>query len=118
MLSLPENEDGRLSLWKADMCLEGSFDDAVAGSIAVFHTATIMEFNSQDPENDVIMPTVNGILNVMKSCKKSNTVKRVIFTSSAGALNVQEHPLDVYDENCWSDLDFIYSAQMTLWVIN
>lgn len=117
MLSLPENKDGRLTLWKADLSDEGSFDDAVNGSVAVFHTAAVMDFDSLDPENEVIKPTVNGVLNVLKSCKKySNTVKRVVFTSSAAALVVSPQPAPVVDENNWSDLDFINHVKMNGWM--
>ncbi|KAE9467001.1 hypothetical protein C3L33_01095, partial [Rhododendron williamsianum] len=43
-------------------------------------------------------------------------VKRLVFTSSAGTVNVQEHQQPVYDENNWSDLDFINEKKMTGWM--
>jgi len=67
-------------------------------------------------QNEVIKPTVNGMLGIMKACVKAKTVRRFVFTSSAGTVNVEEHQKNVYDENDWSDLEFIMSKKMTGWV--
>ncbi|KAD7479252.1 hypothetical protein E3N88_02388 [Mikania micrantha] len=66
--------------------------------------------------NEVIKPTIEGILSIIRSCVKAKTVKKLVFTSSAGTVNVQEKQLGVYDESHWSDLDFIYSKKMTAWM--
>ena len=49
MLDLPGATE-RLSIWKADLAEEGSFDDAIKGCTGVFHVATPMDFESKDPE--------------------------------------------------------------------
>lgn len=49
LLDLPGAKE-RLSIWKADLSEEGSFDDAIKGCTGVFHVATPMDFDSQDPE--------------------------------------------------------------------
>ncbi|KAF2570392.1 hypothetical protein F2Q70_00001942 [Brassica cretica] len=67
-------------------------------------------------QNEVIKPTVNGVLGITKACDKAKTVRRIVFTSSAGTVNVEEHQKNVYDENDWSDLDFIMSKKMTGWM--
>ncbi|KAJ6796957.1 dihydroflavonol 4-reductase [Iris pallida] len=115
LLDLP-GADKLLTIWKADLAEEGSFDDAIAGCSAVFHVATPMDFESKDPENEVIKPTINGVLSIMKACKKAGTVERVIFTSSAGTVNVEEHQREQYDENSWSDIDFCRRVKMTGWM--
>lgn len=115
LLNLPEAETN-LTLWKADMTEEGSFDEAVQGCTGVFHVATPMDFESKDPENEVIKPTINGVLSIIKSCAKAGTVKRLVFTSSAGTVNVQETQKPVYEESDWSDLDFVAKKKMTAWM--
>lgn len=115
LLDLP-GASQRLTLWKADLGEEGSFDEAIEGCTGVFHVATPMDFESKDPENEVIKPTVDGVLSIMKSCKKAGTVKRVIFTSSAGTVNVQEQLQPVYDESSWSDIEFCRRVKMTGWM--
>lgn len=49
LLELPK-ADTNLTLWKADLNEEGSFDEAIEGCVGVFHVATPMDFESKDPE--------------------------------------------------------------------
>nr|AAB62873.1 dihydroflavonol 4-reductase [Bromheadia finlaysoniana] len=116
LLDLPRSNE-LLSIWKADLNdIEGSFDEVIRGCVGVFHVATPMNFQSKDPENEVIKPAINGLLGILTSCKKAGSVKRVIFTSSAGTVNVEEHQAAVYDENSWSDLHFVTRVKMTGWM--
>ncbi|WVZ00590.1 hypothetical protein V8G54_026659 [Vigna mungo] len=73
------NLDGakeRLQLFKADLLDEGSFDSAVEGCDAVFHTASPFFFGGKDPQAEFLDPAVKGTLNVLKSCSKSAALKR------------------------------------------
>ncbi|CAA7408348.1 unnamed protein product [Spirodela intermedia] len=115
LLDLPDAEK-RLTLWKADLVDEGSFDEPIHGCEGVFHAATPMDFESKDPENEVIKPTIDGMLNVLRSCLRAKTVRRVVFTSSAGTVAIQESRQSIYDENCWSDVDFCRAKKMTGWM--
>ncbi|XP_057975736.1 dihydroflavonol 4-reductase-like isoform X1 [Malania oleifera] len=115
LLELPKATT-HLTLWKADLAEEGSFDEAISGCAGVFHVATPMDFESKDPENEVIKPTIEGMIGIMKSCLKAKTVRRLVFTSSAGTVNIQEHQQPVYDETCWSDMEFCRSKKMTGWM--
>lgn len=49
--------DTNLTLWKADMNVHGSYDEAVQGCVGVFHMATPMDFESDDPEVYLVVPT-------------------------------------------------------------
>jgi len=69
-------------------------------------------------QKEVINPTINGLLDIMKACKKAKTVRRLVFTSSAGTLDVTEQPKPVIDETCWSDVEFCRRVKMTCWVSN
>ncbi|KAJ0024987.1 hypothetical protein Pint_08992 [Pistacia integerrima] len=115
LLELPKAKT-HLTLWKADMTEEGSFDEPVKGCTGVFHVATPMFFDAKDPENEMIKPTINGMLGIMKACKNAKTVRRLVFTSSAGTLDVEEHKKSVYDETSWSDMEFVLSKKMTGWM--
>ncbi|KAL5558008.1 hypothetical protein UlMin_034219 [Ulmus minor] len=115
LLDLP-NAETRLTLWKADLAVDGSFDEAIKGCSGVFHVATPMDFESKDPENEVIKPTIAGLLSIMKACVSAKTVRKLVFTSSAGTVNVEEHQKPVYDETCWSDVQFCRTKKMTGWM--
>jgi bifunctional dihydroflavonol 4-reductase/flavanone 4-reductase len=67
-------------------------------------------------QNEVIKPTVDGMLSIMRACKEAGTVRRVVFTSSAGTVNVEERQRPVYDQDNWSDVDFCRRVKMTGWV--
>ncbi|CAL1358117.1 unnamed protein product [Linum trigynum] len=76
----------RLQLFKAELLEEGSFDSAIEGCSGVFHTASPVSFSAADPQAEIIDPAVKGTLNVLKSCAKSPSVKRVIVTSSTASI--------------------------------
>lgn len=115
LLDLPRAET-HLSLWKADLTEEGSLDDAIQGCAGVFHVATPMELSFNDLENEVIKPTVNGVLNIMRSCCKAKSVKRLIYTSTTGTVAVQRHPQPEFNESFWTDIDFCKDQKMTAWM--
>lgn len=99
----------RLQLFKADLLEEGSFDSIVEGCDGVFHTASPVRFVVNDPQAEVIDPALKGTLNVLKSCAKSSSVKRVILTSSVSAVVFNTKPKNpevVVDETWFSDPDF------------
>ncbi|KAK1399263.1 Dihydroflavonol 4-reductase [Heracleum sosnowskyi] len=117
LLELP-NASTHLSLWKADLTEESSYDDAVQGCEGVFHVATPMEiiYQGQDGKDET-ETTVNGILSIMRSCSKAKTVKRFVYTSTIGTITMQRQPpLHEYTEDLWSDVDFCYEQKMFGWM--
>ncbi|CAI8583368.1 unnamed protein product [Vicia faba] len=108
----------RLQLFKADLLEQGSFDSAIEGCHGVFHTASPVRFVVDDPQAELIDPAVKGTLNVLKSCAKSPSVKRVVFTSSNAAVAYNTRPKNpgvIVDETWFSDPDFCRESQ--LWYI-
>ncbi|XP_074293904.1 phenylacetaldehyde reductase-like [Silene latifolia] len=104
-----EGAKERLHLFKADLLEEGSFDAAISGCHAVFHTASPVIANIHDPQVDVLDPAIKGTPNVLASCTKSPSVTRVIMTSSGAAVVHSERPRSshvVVDETWFSDPDF------------
>nr|AIX02996.1 anthocyanidin reductase [Morella rubra] len=108
---------GDLKIFGADLTDEGAFDSPIAGCDLVFHIATPVHFASEDPENDMIKPAIQGVQNVLKACVRAKTVKRVILTSSAAAvtINTLEGPGLVMDESNWTDVEFLSTAKPPTW---
>lgn len=108
----------RLQLFKADLLEEGSFDSAVEGCDGVFHTASPVRFIVNDPQVELIDPALKGTLNVLKSCAKSPSVKRVVLTSSNAAVSFNTRPKNpevVVDETWFSNPDFCRESK--LWYV-
>lgn len=112
------NLDGakeRLHLFKANLLEEGSFDSVVEGCHGVFHTASPFYHDVNDPQAELIDPAVKGTLNVLKSCVKSPSVKRVVLTSSIAAVAYNGKPRTpqvLVDETWFSDPDFCRESKM------
>ncbi|CAA7037062.1 unnamed protein product [Microthlaspi erraticum] len=104
----------RLKLFKADLLEECSFEEAIKGCDAVFHTASPVKFDVKDPQTELIDPALKGIMNVLNTCKRAPSVKRVIVTSSTSAVCVRQlESTDVVDETFFSDPSLC--TKMKLW---
>ncbi|PPR85725.1 hypothetical protein GOBAR_AA34966 [Gossypium barbadense] len=135
-----EGAESRLMLLKADLLEQGSFDPVVEGCVGVFHTASPFYHDVLDPEVDLtsliyieytpslstlytikaelLDPAVKGTLNVLSSCAKTPSVKRVVLTSSIAAVAYNGKPRTpdvVVDENWFSDPD--YCKDLKLWYV-
>ncbi|XP_059664628.1 putative anthocyanidin reductase isoform X2 [Cornus florida] len=116
----------RLKLFKADLHQEGSFDEAVKGCNGVFHVAASMEFGVLVKDNienyvqsNIIDPAVKGTLNLLKGCLKTESVKRVIFTSSISTLTAKDGTGNwkpAVDESCKTPIDHVWKMKATGWV--
>ncbi|MCI06945.1 cinnamoyl-CoA reductase 1-like, partial [Trifolium medium] len=65
---------------------------------------------------ELIDPALKGTLNVLKSCTKSPSVKRVILTSSVSAVAFNTRPKNpevVVDETWFSDPDFCRESKVS-----
>ncbi|KAH9748294.1 Anthocyanidin reductase [Citrus sinensis] len=110
-------ELGELKIFRADLTDEASFDAPISRSDIVFHVATPVNFSSDDPETDMIKPAIQGVVNVLKACTKTKTVKRVILTSSAAAVSINAQNVTglVMDEKNWTDVEFLSSEKPPTW---
>ncbi|XP_020275409.1 tetraketide alpha-pyrone reductase 1-like isoform X3 [Asparagus officinalis] len=99
-----EGAKERLHLVRAELMDEGSFDDAIIGCEGVFHAAFPVLYPKSDPKAEVLDPAVEGTLNVLRSCKKSPLLKKVVLTSSTSAVaRSSSDPKQPLDENSWSN---------------
>ncbi|GMI94642.1 hypothetical protein like AT1G51410 [Hibiscus trionum] len=110
-----DGAESRLKLFKANLLEEGSFDSVVEGCEGVFHTASPFYHDVVDPQAELIDPAVKGTLNVLNSCAKTPSVKRVVLTSSIAAVAYNGKPRTpdvVVDENWFTDPDFCKGSKL------
>eukprot|EP01138_Halocafeteria_seosinensis_P004445 gb/GECG01004547.1/.p1 GENE.gb/GECG01004547.1/~~gb/GECG01004547.1/.p1 ORF type:complete len:329 (+),score=40.16 gb/GECG01004547.1/:1-987(+) len=98
----------RLTLVPANLLETGSFKDAVAGCSCVFHTASPFFTESDDPENELLQPAIDGTRNVLGTCAAEPSIQRVVLTSSMAAVMVSEKDQNhVFSDKDFSDEDFM-----------
>ncbi|NTW83505.1 MAG: SDR family oxidoreductase [Chlorobiaceae bacterium] len=103
LLNLPGAHE-RLKLEKADLLEKGAFDKVISGCEYVLHTASPFEINVTDPQTDLVDPAVNGTENVLESCLKAGSVRRVVLTSSIAAITDEPENSKVYTEKDWNTM--------------
>ncbi|GEM07536.1 NAD-dependent epimerase/dehydratase [Rhodotorula toruloides] len=90
-----------------DMGKEGAYDEAIKDVEVVVHTASPFFFGYTDNERDMLLPAVNGTLNILEAAHHAGTVRQVVLTSSFAALQDYHHgpdPAKVYTEEDWCPL--------------
>ncbi|CAN6177069.1 unnamed protein product [Urochloa humidicola] len=118
----------RLRVFRADMGEDGSFDAAVAGCVALFHVAASMVLHVPPGHDDnadehvrssVLEPAMRGTINVLRSCVRAGTVRRVVFTSSVSTLTAADaegRRKAVVDESCLRDLGDVWRNKPVGWI--
>ncbi|CAN6440933.1 unnamed protein product [Victoria cruziana] len=106
----------RLKLVKADLMEKGSFDEAVYGVEGVFHTASpVLVSHHGNIQESLLDPCIKGTVNVLNSCSKSKSIKRVVLTSSCSAIRYRADAelVSPLTESHWSDAE--YCKRHNLW---
>lgn len=94
----------RLSFVTADLGADLGWAEAAAGCSYVLHGASPTPSGDQVREEDWIKPAVDGNLRVLQAARDAG-VKRVVLTSSFGAIGVGHKPQNrPFNEKDWSDL--------------
>ncbi|RLM54713.1 hypothetical protein C2845_PM10G19250 [Panicum miliaceum] len=117
----------RLRVFRADMGEVGSFDAAATGCVALFHVAASMEFHVSPGQDNVeervrssvLEPATRGTINVLRSCVRAGTVRRVVFTSSVSTLTAagaEGRREAVVDESCLRDLADVWRTKPVGWI--
>lgn len=93
-----------------DMTSEGAFNEVVQSSPpfeAVIHTASPFHNNISDAQKDILDPAIRGTRGILEAVKRyAPSVKRVVVTSSIGAMiNFKNHPPE-YNDQVWNPTTF------------
>ena len=114
LYSLPGARD-QLECFECELTYPGSFSQAIKGVTHVFHVASpvIVQIKRSEVEQRLLRPAVQGVENVLASCNAEPSVRRVILTSSVGAMahdfweKGKDHRLCEDDWNITSSPDLI-----------
>lgn len=105
-----EKSSGKLEIWEADLLKDGSFDEAAKGADAIIHMASPFTLRFKNPITDLIEPAVNGTKNVLQAANKSESVKRVVLTSSVAAVHGDNADMAELEIDEFNEEHFNYSS--------
>lgn len=105
--ALAAKASGNIRYFKSDLLEPGSYAEAMDGCEVVFHTASPFTTNVKDPQRELIDPAVKGTQNVLEQANKTESVKRVVLTSSCAAIytdcsDLELTPNGVFTEEIWN----------------
>ena len=96
---------GKLTLCAADLLDEGSFTEAMNGCELVVHTASPFLLGKvKDADAQFVRPALQGTRNVLTSVNATESVKRVVLTSSVAA--VYGDNADMKGKQCFTEDDW------------
>ena len=99
---------GKIIFFKSDLMEEGSFTESMQGGVSiVFHTASPFNMKVTDHQKGFIDPALKGTRNVLNSVNQTESVKRVVLTSSCAAIygdikDIQKYPNKIMTEDIWN----------------
>jgi nucleoside-diphosphate-sugar epimerase len=88
LLDLQARYPGRLRLFAADLLNEGAFDAAMEGCSVVYHVASPFKLPEKikDGQIEMVEPALSGTRNVLGAANRTPSVRRVVMTSTIGAI--------------------------------
>ncbi len=104
---IASNSPGEIKYFKADLLQEGSYAEAMKDCELVYHTASPFFTDVKDPQKQLIDPAVKGTSNVLEQANKTESVKRVVVTSSCAAIytdasECKSYPNGELTEEIWN----------------
>ncbi len=94
--------NGSIRYFKSELLEKGSYAHAMQGCELVYHTASPFTSKVNDPQRDLVDPALIGTQNVLRQAAESDSIKRIVLTSSCAA---------IYGDN--ADLKSILSGVFT-----
>lgn len=108
LTALAVKSKGVLRFFEADLLRKGSFSEAMAGCELVIHTASPFKISGiKDAQKDLVEPALEGTRNVLESVNATESVKRVVLTSSivavfGDAVDIRKTEGGVFTEAHWN----------------
>lgn len=107
LTKLADELPGVIRFFEADLLKDGSYSDSMKGCSVVFHTASPFITSVENPQRDLVDPAVNGTRNVLASANETESVERVVVTSSCAAMfgdivDVTHAPGGILTEDIWN----------------
>jgi nucleoside-diphosphate-sugar epimerase len=112
LTALAVKSTGILQFFEADLLKKGSFTEAMAGCELVIHTASPFIISGiKNAQKELVEPALEGTRNVLESVNATESVKRVVLTSSVvaifgDAIDIQKTEKEIFTEERWNFSSF------------
>lgn len=112
LLALAEENPGNLEIFQANLLDPGSFDKAASQADAIIHVASPFKLKVKNNYQELIAPALEGTENILSAAMASKKVKKVVLTSSVGAIYGDLSELDDKIGSAFSEDDFNQTSTM------
>lgn len=108
LTALAVKSKGTLQFYEADLLKKGSFTDAMKGCELVIHTASPFKISGiKDAQKELVNPALEGTRNVLGTVNATDSVKRVVLTSSivaifGDAVDIYKTENGIFTEEHWN----------------
>ena len=108
LTALAVKSKGTLTFFEGDLLKKGSFAEAMAGCELVIHTASPFKISGlKNAQKELVEPALEGTRNVLESVNSTESVKRVVLTSSivaiyGDAVDIQKTANGIFTEEDWN----------------
>ena len=108
LTELAVKSKGILQFFEADLLKKGSFAEAMTGCELVIHTASPFKISGiKNAQKELVEPALEGTRNVLDSVNATESVKRVVLTSSVAAIfgdaiDIRNTEKGIFTEEHWN----------------
>jgi nucleoside-diphosphate-sugar epimerase len=108
LTALAVKSKGVLRFFEADLLKIGSFSEAMAGCELVIHTASPFKISGiKNAQSELVQPALEGTRNVLDTVNATESVKRVVLTSSVvaifgDAIDILKTREGIFTEEYWN----------------
>ena len=104
---ISDSSSGEIRYFKAYLLDDNSYAEAMKDCSIIFHIASPFKISVKDPQKELIDPAKLGKKNVLNQATKTDSVKRVVITSSCAAIygdnaDLKKTPDGVFTEGIWN----------------
>lgn len=110
---LAEQAPGQIRYFESDLLETGSYAEGMRDCNVVFHTASPFTLDVDDPQKQLIDPAYLGTRNVLEQANKTQSVRRVVVTSSTTAIFGDNIDMRLSKTGMISEEDWNTSSSLT-----
>lgn len=110
---LAEQSPGHIRYFKSDLLTAGSYAEAMQECSVVFHTASPFTIAVDNPQKDLIEPAQLGTRNVLEQANQTNSVQRVVVTSSCAAIYGDGADLEQVEGDLFTEADWNTTSSLS-----